>query len=178
MKGVKRIALLAVCILCMWCGSAMAFTEVQMNDNYSLHELIQRYNDYCKRYDDNYAEFMLLGSLTRERTTYTPYTTAYSIQNHLTNILAIFCLNDNGKVVSFAVIMPKTRSSSDCAEVASRIIRAMNDGHGWEKIYVGCSMALSTGQIQKVWSQVDKRYFVFNGESDEEYRLLAFAYVD
>lgn len=178
MRRVRQVALIVVCVLCMWCGSALAFTEVQMNDNYSLHELIQRYNDYCTRTDDNLAEFMLLGSPIRERESYAPYTTAYTVQNHLTNIMAVFCLNDNGKVVSFAVIMPKTRSSSDCAEVASRIIRAMNDGHGWENIYVGCSMALSTGKTQMVWSLVDKRYFGFSGSSSDCYRLLAFAYVD
>lgn len=174
----RKVMLLAVLFVSLLCNSALAYTEVQMNDNYSLHEIVQRYNDYCKRTDNNYAEFMLLGSLHREKTTYTPYTTAYSIQNHLSNILAIFCINDDGKVVSFGVIMPKTRSYSDCAEVGSRIIRAMNDGHSWEKVYVGCSMALSTGQIQKIWSIADKRYFVFSGSSDDCYRLLAFACVD
>ena len=174
----RKVMLLAVLLISLWCNSALAYTEVQMNDNYSLHELIQRYNDYCKRTDSDFAEYMLLGTLNRESETYTPYTTAYSIKNSLTNILAIFCLNGNGKVVSFAVVVPKTRSSSDCVEIASRIVRAMDDGHGWEKVYVGCSMALSTGEVQRVWNPVVKRYYVFAGDSSDCYRLLAYAFVD
>ena len=174
----RKVMLLAVLFVSLWCSSALAYSEVQMNDNYTLQELIQRYNDYCKRTDNNLAEFMLLGALVRESESYTPYTTAYSIKNPITNILAIFCLNGNGKVVSFAVVMPKTRSTSDCAEATSRIVRAMDDGHGWEKVYVGCSMALSTGEVQRVWNPVVKRYYVFAGDSSDCYRLLAYAFVD
>jgi hypothetical protein len=173
----RKIMLLAVLFVSLWCNSALAWTMVQMDDNHSVYEIIQKYNDYCMRTDSNYAEYMLPTSLIKENTTYMEYTTTYSARNYLTDILVFFCINDNGKLSSFSVIIPKTRPESDCAEIASRIIRAINGGHSWEDVFVGCRKAVITGEVQVVWSPADKRCFVFNGGTEGDcYKLLAMAY--
>jgi hypothetical protein len=175
----RKVMLLAVLFVALWCNSALAYTPVQMNDTYSLHEIIQRYNDYCRRVDSDITEFMIPGVFTKMDETYMPYTLAYSTENSLTGIATIFCINENGKVASFAVNVPKTHSASDCVTVASRIIRAMDDGHAWREVMESCARAIATEEMQIMWTPAAKRYYAFNGRTTQDsYQIIAFAAQD
>ena len=181
MRKIRQIALLVVCVLCMWCGSALAYTPVQFDDTHSLSDILERYNDYRRRVDSDGDTFkyLLPTSFIKYNESYMPYTTAYITQNSLTGIGVVFCINGNGRVASFTAIVPETYSASDAVVVASRIVRAMDDGHAWENVMTCCAKALQSDEMQVMWHPVTKRYYVFFGRKSEgTYQIMAFAAQD
>ena len=172
----RKVMLLAVLFVSLWCNSALAIEQVQMHDSYSLYDIIQKYNQYGSSVDDDVAQYMIPNSFTKWNDTFLPYTTTYYSQNHLSGIIVFACLNGQGKIVAFAVNVDKTRDKADCAIVASRLIQMMDSSNTYADVVHKCYASIATGERQMIYSNAAKRYYVATGSILESgYQCIIYA---
>lgn len=172
----KRILSLTVILLCLLFNSALAMTPVQMNDDYSLYDIIQKYNQYGSNVDDDTTAYMIPNSFSKWHDTFLPDTTTYYSQNFLSGITAFVSLNGQGKVVVFAVNVDRTRDKTDCAIVASRFIHIIDGSCEYKDVIHKCYVAMTTGERQMLYSNAAKRYYVISSNTIEDgYQCIVFS---
>jgi hypothetical protein len=175
----RKAMLLTVLFVALWCNSALAVTPVQMNDRYSLYDIVEKYNSDCAKLDDDFAKYMIPNSFTKMDDTFVPYTTAYAANNVLADVYFVACLNNNGKLVAFAVGVPKTRDRADCAIIASRLIQSIDSSNNYKEVVDRCYNSMVTGKPENLYSPTANRYYHFAGETkDNGYYLFVFAYTE
>jgi hypothetical protein len=176
----KRALVLAVCFVCMWFGSALAVTQVQLDDDSTLYDLVERYNDLTKRINsDDFNGYMrerISDSFIRLNDTLIPYTTTYYSNNILTGTSIFASVNGNGLVSGVLIVVPNSQSSNVCAFAASRFIAILDSSLPYRDIQATCVRSLERQDSNMIYSVKHNRGYIVNGcNTDGYYRLAIIA---
>jgi hypothetical protein len=176
----KRILSLTVLLLCLLFNSVSAVTPVQLDDASSLNEIVERYNDLAERVNsDNYEGYMremIPNSFVQSNESMMPYTTTYISTNIFTGASVLACVNGDGLVSGFMIVVPNSQSSYLCAFIASQLIAVLDSSLPYRDIQNTCVRSLDMQDTNMIYSVRHKRGFVVKGDnSDANYVLLIMA---
>ena len=184
MRRGRQIALLVVCVLCMWCGSAFAGLRlVQLDDNKSLADIIQSYNYLNRRMNsDDFAQEMrdhISESFIQVDDQIVPYTKTYRTTNITTGTTIIACVNGNGYVSLMGVAVPISRSRAECVYTAAMLVQVIASDLPYKDIQGTCSNVMRTKEKGMVYSVKQNRGYVIDTDSsDNGYVLWIYAMVN
>ena len=159
----KRALVLAVCFVCMWFGSALAEkVQVQLSDEFSLHEILVRYNMYCRNnIDDSESyKYMVNESPSRVDLHIMDNTTTYSTQG-LQDVMVLAAVNGGGKVSTIVIIAPPSMEKLMNGLYTYRLLFALDPKSEFNKEFVIKKVAEAIGgnTVAYYYSQTTNRYY-------------------
>lgn len=123
-SGLGLLILIATFIICNYdISSCKAATIVELNEEYGLTDIVDRYNDY---FSDDYSD-MILSRYFEETPDKNPipYTTQYGSLS-IFDVLTVAQVNGNGNVVTISVNIPNSHSLSEVYDASVALMRAVN----------------------------------------------------
>jgi hypothetical protein len=135
--------------------------QVQLNDDYSLHELLVQYNQYCRNNIDDSESYKYWVSESAHQVDMPimENTVTYSTQG-LQSVSILAAVNGNGKVSSIVVLSPISMERTQNALYAYRLLMALDprnmDSQGvLEKV----AYAVAYEKLQHYYSPTNNRHY-------------------
>ncbi len=157
-----KVMLLAVLFVSLWCNSALAYTDVQLNDDYSLHEILAKYNQYCRNNMENQDMF---NAIVRESPSMVDMnvmdgTTAYATSG-IQDVMIIAGVNGNGKVSRIVLISPSSMENTINGLYAIRLMMVLDPRGDRTTIIDRIATAVSTKSVTFYQSPTQNRIYEF-----------------
>lgn len=158
----KKVMLLVALFVSLWCNSALAYTDVQLNDDYSLHEILAKYNQYCRNNMENQDMF---NAIVRESPSMVDMnvmdgTTAYATSG-IQDVMIIAGVNGNGKVSRIVLISPSSMENTINGLYAIRLMMVLDPRGDRTTIIDRIATAVSTKSVTFYQSPTQNRIYEF-----------------
>ena len=170
MKRFLMITLLLV-FLVMPDQCLAKMVPVQMHDEFSLQEVLERYNQYIRNNvndDIAYKYFVSESPLMMGRDVVLPNTITFHTAG-IQDVSIYAHINNDGKVVAISIYSPISIDKMLHAKYAYRFLAAIDTRNQNEKgILEKCALAVSTGTTQFYYSETAKRCYAITHERTED----------
>jgi hypothetical protein len=157
----KKVMVLVALFVSLWCNSALAY-DVQLNDDYSLHEILAKYNQYCRNNMETQDMFnaIVSESPTRVDMNIMDGTTAYSTSG-VQDVIIMAAVNGNGKVSRIVLFSPSSMENIINGLYAVRLMMVIDPRGDRDTIVDKIATAVSTKGVTFYESPTQNRIYEF-----------------
>ena len=172
----RKIMLLAVLFISLWCGPAFASQQVQLDDNRTLYDIVEQYNNLTRKIMgnniDGYVEASIIASFMKTNDVMIPQTTTYQARNAAGSKYLFASVNGNGKVVGLLLVVSNTSSSNECVDAAARLLKTLDNKLTYRDIQNVCFNSFKWQKDNTIHSARNNRNYIVRGCNMKDYYRL------
>lgn len=173
----RRIMLLAVFFVSLWCGSVFANQQVQLDDDRALYDIVEQYNNLTVKMMGNTIDTInnrkFINSFIRTNDVIIPQTTTYKTITLMSNTHLFASVNENGKVVGLLLVVPNTFSSDYCVSDTARLLKVLDSKMNFADIQSVCYNSFKQQNDNAIHSSRNNRDYIVRGcNMKDRYRLF------